>query len=301
MIKPPEHATLLKAALAILASEFMFVSMGVAIRQVSDTASNEQIVFFRNLFGLAVLVPWLLRRRSIGIRTEIPHLHLARSLAGLGAMYCFFYAIAHLPLAQAMVLKLSSPLFIPVIAALWLGEAVPAGVRVAVMIGFAGVILVVSPDASGINPVALVALAGGALAAVAKTTVRRLGRTEPPARTVFYFALVGATISAVPLAWAWRPLGWHDYLWLIVVALLATAGQLFLTRGFGLAPAAQMGVFGYSSVLFGAAYGWLLWDEIPTWLSVVGGVLVVVSGILASRGSKAIPQPTSATQNTVGG
>ena len=279
----PSQATLIRAASCIVLAELLFASMGVAIRQVADVASNEQVVFFRNLFGLALLVPWLVRHRQIGLRTTVPHLHLLRSLAGLGAMYCFFYAIAHLPLAEAMLLKLSSPLFIPLVAALWLGEAVPGRVRVAVALGFVGVLLVLNPGFAGVNPVALVALGGGALAAVAKTTVHRLGYSEPPGRTVFYFALVGTMVSALPLLWNWQPLEPRTYLWLGLVAGLATGGQLFLTRGFGLAPAARMGAFGYSAVIFGAAYGWLLWDEIPSDLSITGACLVVVAGLMAGR------------------
>jgi drug/metabolite transporter (DMT)-like permease len=266
-------------------AEFLFASMGVAIRQVADAASNEQVVFFRNLFGILIFIPWLLRHRRVGIRTKVPHLHLLRALAGLGAMYCFFYAIANLPLAEAMLLKLSAPLFIPIIALIWLGEPVTRYIALALLIGFAGVLMVLQPSADGLNPVALVALAGGALAALAKTTVRRLGRSEPPGRTVFYFALVGTLVSAMPLSWGWQPLTVEDYSWLIAVAMLATGGQLFLTFGFGLAPAARMGAFGYSSVIFGAFYGWWLWDEIPTWLMASGAALIVIAGLLAGRQS----------------
>jgi drug/metabolite transporter (DMT)-like permease len=294
------QALLIRAATFIVLAELFFASMGVAIRQVSYSASNEQVVFFRNVFGLALLIPWLLRHRSIGLRTAVPHLHLLRALAGLGAMYCFFYAIIHLPLADAMLLKLSSPLFIPIIAALWLGEAVPWQVRIALGIGFIGVLLVLNPGFDGVDPVALVALGGGALAAVAKTTVRRLGRSEPPARTVFYFALVGTLVSTVPLAWGWQPLEPADFLWLVVVAALATTGQLFLTYGFGLAPAARMGAFGYSSVIFGAAYGWLLWNEVPTWLSVTGALLVILAGIIAGRSDRLPRRVTAAAQPATG-
>lgn len=285
MSAAPSQTILLRAALFIMLAEFFFASMGVAIRQVSEAASNEQVVFFRNAFGVLMLLPWLLRRQYPGLKTKVPHLHLLRSLAGLGAMYCFFYAIAHLPLAEAMILKLTSPLFIPIIAALWLGERVPTRIRIALAAGFFGVVLVVNPTFSGINTVALIAVAGGVLAALAKTTVRRLGYSEPPTRTVFYFALVGTLVSAVPLLWAWQPLTLIDMTWLALVALLATAGQLFLTHGFGLAPAARIGTFGYSSVLFGAFYGWWLWNEIPTWVSVVGALLVVIAGIMAGHRS----------------
>ena len=115
MSKTWSQVTFWRAAVLIVLAEFFFASMGVAIRQVATTASNEQIVFFRNAFGVILLLPWLLRRQYPGLKTSVPHLHLLRALAGLGAMYCFYYAIANLPLADAMILKLSSPLFIPII------------------------------------------------------------------------------------------------------------------------------------------------------------------------------------------
>lgn len=297
MTSPLPHSTLIRAALMILAAEWLFATMGVAIRQVAATASNEQVVFFRNLFGLALLIPWVLKHRGTVLKTRIPHLHLLRALSGLGAMYCFFYAIIHLPLAQAMLLKMSAPLFIPIVAFLWLGEPATPSIRIALIIGFAGVMLVLHPDTDGINGVALVALAGGVLAAVAKTTVRRLARTEPANRIVFYFAFISTLISAIPLIWAWRPLDPQAYLWLALVGVLATGGQLFLTHGFARAPAARMGVFSYAAVIFGAAYGWALWDEVPGMLTVAGALLIIGAGILAGRKDTA-PQSLAAARSS---
>ena len=118
-------------------------------------------------------------------------------------MYCFFYAIAHMPLADAMLLKLSAPLFIPLVALFWLGERFTWHVVAALATGFAGVSLILVPDFDRMAPVAMIALMGGALAAVAKVTVRRLSATEPAARTVFYFSAIGTLASIVPLFWLW--------------------------------------------------------------------------------------------------
>jgi drug/metabolite transporter (DMT)-like permease len=276
----------------IVCGELMFASMGVCIRSVSDTLPNESVVFFRNLLGLALLAPWLLRRGSGGLGTRVAHLHLLRGLAGVSAMYCFFYAIAHIPLAEAMLLKLTSPLFIPMVALLWLNESVTPRVWLAVGIGFGGVLLILHPGLAGISRVALIALLGGVFAAVAKVTVRRLSRTEPALRIVFYFALTGTLISSVPLLWAWRTPAAEDLAWLLGVGLLATMGQLCLTAGMSRAPAARMGAFGYFSVIFGAAYGWLLWDERLMWWTVAGSLLIFMSGLLAGTGRHAASRPT---------
>jgi drug/metabolite transporter (DMT)-like permease len=197
-------------------------------------------------------------------------------------MYCFFFAIAHMPLADAMLLKLSAPLFIPVVALLWLGEAVAPRVRLALMLGFLGVALILRPDPGEISPVALVAVLGGLFAAVAKVTVRRLGRTEPTTRIVFYFALTGAAFSSVPLIWYWQTPSPYAVGWLLAVGGFATLGQLLLTRGFALAPAARMGAFGFFSVVFGALLGWLFWDEMLRWTTALGSVLVILCGVAAS-------------------
>lgn len=287
MARPERHGLWVGAAF-IVTGELMFASMGVGVRYVADTLPNESIVFFRNVFGLVLLAPWLLFRDMGGLRTSVPHLHLLRGIAGVSAMYCFFYAIAHIPLAEAMLLKLSSPLFIPLVALLWLSEKVQPRVWLAIGIGFGGVMVILRPGLEGVSPVALIAVLGGLFAAVAKVTVRRLSRSEPAVRTVFYFALTATLVSSVPLTWAWVTPTLPSLLWLIAIALFATVGQLCLTTGMSMAPAARMGAFGYFSVIFGSAYGWLLWDERLLWSTAAGSVLIFLSGLLAgsSRGRK---------------
>jgi drug/metabolite transporter (DMT)-like permease len=265
----------------VIAGELMFASMGVGVRIVSESLPNEVVVFFRNVFGLILLAPWLVRTNLRGLQTNVPHLHLLRGLAGVSAMYCFFYAISHMPLAEAMVLKLSSPLFIPLVALFWLREQVPTTVWAAIAVGFCGVLLITRPGLEGVSPVALVALLGGFFAAIAKVTVRRLSRTEPTVRIVFFFALTAALVSSIPLTWAWDRPSPESLLWMIAISLFATIGQLCLTTGMSKAPAARMGAFGYFSMIFGAAYGWLFWDERLAWWTAAGSLLIFVSGMLA--------------------
>ena len=262
--------SLLRGALYIVASELMFSLMGVSIRLLSTGLNNGMIVFARNIVGLALLLLLTLGRGQGHLRTRVPHLHLLRGAAGLGAMYCFFYAIANMPLANAMLLKLTAPLFMPFVALAWLGERFTWHVPLALAVGFAGVGLILVPDFSRFAPVVAVALVGGALAAVAKVTVRRLSRTEPASRTVFYFAAIASVASALPLPWLWQTPDRHTLAGLLSLGLFATLGQLLLTRGMGCAPAARLGPFAFFSVVFGAAFGWLLWDESLYWWTITG-------------------------------
>ncbi len=280
---------LLLAALLAVAAELMFASMGATIKVLSEQLPSASVVFFRNLLGLALVLPWLLKSGTRSLGTDHPRLHILRGLAGLGAMYCFFYAIAHMPLAEAMLLKVSAPLFIPIIALLWLAEYVPSKVRWAIGVGFLGVALILRPGFAEVSPVALIALLGAVLAGLAKVTIRRLSATEPTTRIVFYFALIGTMVSALPLAWHWvtpPPTAWGL---LVAVGVFATAGQLLMTRAYALAPAAQVGPFTYSSVIFATAYGWLFWGEIMDLVTAVGATLVIIAGVMTVRTRR---QPT---------
>jgi drug/metabolite transporter (DMT)-like permease len=279
----PRHRDVLLGAALAVAAELLFASMGAAIKVVSETLPNESVVFFRNAFGLLVLLPLLVRGGLPGLRTSVLPLHLLRAGAGLGAMYCFFYAIANIPLAEAVLLKMTAPLFLPLIAFLWLRERMPAGVGIAVAIGFAGVALILQPGFSEVSTVAWVALLGGALAALAKATVRRLGATEPGPRIVFYFAVIATAASAVPAAAIWVTPAPEAWAWLLAIGMLATGGQLLMTRAYALAPASRVGPYTYASVLFATAYGWLFWGEILDILTAAGAALVIAAGVLAGR------------------
>ncbi|HSO79543.1 MAG TPA: DMT family transporter [Chromatiaceae bacterium] len=265
----------------IIGSQFLFAGMGVGIRFLADEVPNEVLVFFRNILGLGLLAPWLFRDGLPGLRTQVPHLHLLRGVAGLAAMYCFYYAIMRLPLAEAMVLLLGAPLYIPLIGLLWLKEPVPARVWLGVALGFGGVLVMMRPGLAGISTPVALALLGGFFAAIVQVTIRRLSRTEPTLRIVFYFAFTGTLLSALPLAWAWSTPFPHALIGLLAVAVCSTLGQVCLTQGLSMASVARLGIFSYFSVIFAAAFGWLLWQEPITHWQVAGSLLILLAGLLA--------------------
>lgn len=170
----------------------------------------------RNLFGLLFVLPLVAGKNAAQLRTAVPHLHLLRALFGVSAMYCFFYVLEHLALAEAVILKMTAPFFMPLIALLWLGEQPRRLSLVAVPVGFAGVALILGPHGP-LSRVALVGVLSGLLAALAKVTVRRLGRSEPLARVVFYFARSGSFSPPCPLpgvgAGRLQQSAGYSYLW----------------------------------------------------------------------------------------
>jgi len=281
----------LHGALFILTSELMFASMGAAVKAASGLGlPNEMLVFMRNLMGLFVIAPLLLRYGTAELRTTVYRLHLLRATLGLSAMYCFFYVLGQLPLADGMLLKMTSPIFMPLIALFWLGERVGRMAVFAIPVGFIGVALVLKPG-NDLSWVALLGVLGGLLAAFAKVTVRRLGRSESTTRIVFYFSLNATVISALPLAWAWQTPTLEQWALLGLMGVMGTAGQLLLTRGYGIAPAAKVSPFTYFSVVFGASYGYLFWGETLDTLFIAGALLIALAGVMAVRAREAKPTP----------
>ncbi|WP_426416315.1 DMT family transporter [Aestuariirhabdus sp. LZHN29] len=272
---------LYRGALFILLSELLLVLSGVTIRQLSGELPNEVIVFCRNALALLLLLPWLMRFGVPAIHTRQLRFHLMRALVGVSAMYCLYYSWAHLPLAEAALFKQTAPFFIPIIAALWLGEQVPRIVRLAILLGFTGVALVLNPQSDSLNPVLLIALCGALLSALAKVTIRRMANTEPSTRIVFYFALFTSLLSATPGLLNWVTPSLEGWLLILLMAALSTGAQLSLSQAYALAPAGRLGPFTYSSILFATLFGWLLWGESLSLITFAGIALVIIAGVLS--------------------
>ncbi|MGM0563197.1 MAG: DMT family transporter [Pseudomonadota bacterium] len=271
---------LLGAAL-IVSAELLFATMGAAVKAASAGLPNEMIVFFRNFIATFLLLPLVLRHGGLdNLRTAVPQWHLLRAAIGLSAMYCFFYALGQLALAEGMILKMTTPLFMPLFAWLLLREQSPWVVLLAIPVGFAGVWAVLDPTGD-FHIASLVGLAGGALAALAKVAIRRLGHSEPVSRTVFYFAALSSLISSVPLLWAWQTPTTAQWQLLGLLALAGTGGQLLMTRAYAIGEASRVGAFTYFSVIFGSAYGYFFWGEVLSSQFVIGALLIAAAGVLA--------------------
>ncbi|MBS7326066.1 MAG: DMT family transporter [Thiopseudomonas sp.] len=274
----------LRGAALLALSALLFSCMGVLIREASITVNNETVVFFRNLVGVLFFLPLVLVRGFAPFRTQRLRTHLARTGYGLAAMYCFFYAIAHLPLADAMLFTYSAPVFTPVLAWLWLKESLTRRMLALSLLGLAGVVLVAKPSDALFSWLSLVGLAASLLAASAFVSIRQMSDTEPAFRMVFYFALFSTLFSALPLSWAWQPLS-PSQLWLLLGAgLLAALAQISMSRAYSMAPPGLIGPVAYLAIVFAGLIAWVLWQETPDTSSMIGAGLIFASSLLSVLG-----------------
>ena len=263
-------------------SALLFSVMGICIRYASHSIDNYTIVFFRNVVGLILFLPFIFRQGMGFVKTEKLWMHTWRSVVGLAAMYGFFYAIAHLKLSNAMVFTYSSPIFIPLIAWLFLKERITTAMLCAAALGFIGVFCVAKPDQGLLNWISLIGIASSLLASMAFVTVRALTQTEPPERIVFYFCMIGSLLSVIPMFWVWRPYHLQELLFLIGAGILANISQIFMSHAYRLAPAGQIAPVNYMAIIFAGIWGFLLWNEVPDLYSVIGFGFILIAITLSS-------------------
>lgn len=268
------------AALFLLAGEGCLAAMAALVKGLGENLSHETLLFARNFFGLLFLLPFLIRGGIPQLKTKRLKVHLFRALSGVCAMYGFFYVILHLPLAEATLVKLSTPLWLPCIALLMLGDRMTLRNGLALVLGFLGVGLIMRPQGEEVTLVMAVGILAAGLAAVAKVCIRWMSDTEPSARIVFYFALFSTLISAVPLIWGWQQPAPEAWLLLALLGLLGTSGQLLMTQAYRLAKPSLVGVYAYSSVVYAMLLGWVFWAEIPSLWTWLGTLVIVVAGLI---------------------
>jgi S-adenosylmethionine uptake transporter len=289
------------APLLMLGASLLFATMGVCVKLASELYPAGEIVFYRGLVGM--FISWLVARaQRVGLRTTVPAMHFWRSLCGVLALGLWFYAIGGLPLATAVTLNYMSSVWMALFllgGAVLLGSAqVDGRLFAAVLVGFAGVALVLRPTlAQDQLWHGLAGLLSGMVAAMAYLQVTALGRHgEPETRIVFYFALGGVLAGAASMLWT--GLSRHSLsgaALLLAVGLLATAAQLMITRAFAIGSTLSNAGLQYSGILFAVLYGVLLFGERLSWMAVAGMLLIVGAGLastLLARASGAAKPPS---------
>lgn len=274
-----------------IASVLLFVLMATLIKAASAEVPPGQTVFFRSLFAMPVILGWLIWQGKFpnGLRTVNPVGHLWRGLIGSTAMGLSFAGLAILPLSEVKAIQYAMPLFVVVLAALMLGERVRAVRLTAVGMGMLGVLIILWPRLTSFTEGdmdprlaygALIVLTGSLCAAFAQIFVRKLVETEETAAIVFWFSVTATLLSLLTLPFGWAVPSATVLAFLVGSGLVGGLGQILLTSAYRFGDASIIAPFEYASMLFAIAIGYVVFDEIPTFVMLVGASIVIASGVL---------------------
>jgi drug/metabolite transporter (DMT)-like permease len=265
--------------------------MAAGIKSLDNRYPAGELVFFRSAFALIPLLIWLRWQGDLinAVRTQNFKGHLVRSLIGVSAMASGFIALGYLPLPDAIAIGYTTPLITVVLASLILKENVRFYRWGAVLIGFIGVLIMLSPhmEASEIAKGfqsrsaigALIALLGAVLTAGAIIQVRRLTESEKTGAIVFYFSVLSTLYGLSTIVFGWNMPTGADLLILITIGMIGGMGQIFMTQSFRFADASLIAPFEYTSMIWALLIGWFVFGEMPQQAVMMGAGIVVAAGL----------------------
>jgi len=267
---------------AAMGAFFMFTVMNVFAKLLSDNHSIVEIAFYRNLIAcipFLVLVFAFGRRDILMIRSK-PKMIGIRALVGSLSLVTTFTAFSLMPMADTTALLFTSTLFVPILGVFFLKEKVGPYRWAAVVIGFTGVVIMVRPTGDVYALGIAVALLAALMHAILQIILRYLGHYEKPETVAFYFVVIGALVTALPMPFvAIRP-SLAEIPLLFGVGLSGAAAQWLLSVAFRNAPAATVTVFNYSGIVWATLFGWLIWNDWPLPAVFAGAAVVIISNVL---------------------
>ncbi len=273
----------LNGALLMIGAAICFAAMAVLIRYVTCDIHPFEASFFRNLFGLLPMVPWLLSNGTDGLKTERFKLHLLRGALGFGAMSCLFTALALSPAAQVIAINFTLPILTTVLAAIIVRETVRARRWSAVVIGFVGAMIIIRPFGQEFETGAILALCATLFMACAMTTVKMLSRTESANAIVTWMGLTMTPLSLPPALIYWQtPDLWQLFI-LLLIAVTGTAGQQLLVRAYRTADQSYVMIFDFLRLPFVAAMAFVMFGEVVDFWTWTGAALIIGSALYIAR------------------
>jgi drug/metabolite transporter (DMT)-like permease len=266
----------------------LFTSMSALVKALSEDFPPGELVFFRSLLAIPVIIAWLIWRGELsqGFVVKKPMGHFWRGVLGTSAMGLTFTGLSLLPLPEVTAIGYATPIFTLVLAALLLGERIRM-IRIgAVMLGLVGVLIMLWPRLGSAEME--VAATIGALCVLAATIarafvqihIRQLVKVDHPAAIVFYFSITATLLSSLTVFWGWTMPTLDQALLLVVVGLIGGVAQILVTSSYRFGQASMLAPYDYTTMLFAIAISYFWFDELPTLAILLGAALVIVGNVV---------------------
>lgn len=280
----------------MLFASFTFALMAAFAKLASRELSSLEVVFFRNLFGV-IIISFVIYRSGVKSIGSKPLLLFFRGLMGFLSLLAYFYNVAHISMGDAVTYSKTAPIFTAIFAWFFLNEKLPKSAWIAVFVGFIGIVLIAQPSGGGFSKYDLLGIFSGVGAALAYTSIRELRRYYDTNVIVLSFVLVG-TIGPLILfvIGNFFSIDELDFLvakfimpsgivWLYVVALgvLGTISQYYMTKAYATSKAGVVSAASYTNILFAILIGVALGDNLPSFITTMGVLLVILAGVLVAQ------------------
>lgn len=267
-------------------SALFYAVSATIIRHVAAELPVFEVVFLRNVFSIAFMLPWLLRVGPASLRTRRLGGHGLRGLGSAVNMSCQVGALALIPVADMAAINFLQPIFGAIIAIVFLHEAASGRRWSATLVGFAGALIIIRPGFEEANVGILFAVGAAMMGSIIAIMIKDLVRTEPPDTIAAYLFITQTVIMLVPALLVWQPPSWPDLLWLAALGLVGVWLQRSFNRGMAAADATVALPFNFTRLLWAALLGWLAFGELPdAWTWIGGAVIFAASVMLTRRGT----------------
>ena len=286
-----DNGSALRAIGWMVLSTVLFSIMHATIRHVSAAIHPFEIAFFRNLFGLLVLLPWLIPHLADTLRTSRFRLHLTRAAINTVAMLMFFTAVAIAPLTTVTALAFTAPLFATAMAALFLGESVGLRRALAIAVGFIGAMVVLRPGFEAASFGGGLALTAALFWGCTLVVIRILGRTESSVTITAYMSLLMAPMALIPSLFVWTWPNWEELGLLVVIGVLGNSAQLCMTQSLREADTAVVMPFDFMKLIWTAILAYWWFAEVPSLFTWIGGAIISASAVYIANRERKLGKP----------
>ena len=275
-----KHQTpVMRGIVLMCLSTVAFSIMHGLVRFVSEVLPPFQIAFFRNVFGLAFLLPLLMRSRFAILRTKQIGLHALRGVINMAAMLMFFTALSISPIAKVTALGFTAPIFMAILAVLVLGERFRIYRWSAIFLGFVGMLIILRPGLVAIDTGALLVTGSAALWAVAMIIIKIQSRTESSLTIVAYMGIFLGVFSIAPALWVWQPFGLKTLGLMMLIGLFGSIAQMAISQSLKETDPTALMPFDFLKLIWTAMIGAWFFAEIPDIYTWIGATVIFLSGL----------------------
>lgn len=274
-------------SLFALAAFFCMAVFGILAKFALLSTTSVWASFLAYLTGSVILLIYIVPRGISTLKSERVGALVARAVFGTAASFLYTVSIQYIPIVNGTLLFNTAPIFIPILATVWLKKSIEKFVWCAVALGFAGIIVIIKPTAAILTQTGnIIALVSGLCLAIAYLVMKLLTSTEPAARIIFYYLGVGTLLQIPLLPFAGELPSAVPCFYAAASGIALLFAQLALVKAYRYADASQVGIYQYASVIFVGLLNWILWAEVPPLSDLFGVLLVAIAGMIIIRSGR---------------